>query len=73
MVALRVVRVVKMQVLPSATLVLRDTLSSTLVRPVRRVLQIVPSAMMSPEEDSVTLALANKGLVTTLWVGGVIV
>jgi hypothetical protein len=62
-----------MQVLPSATLVLRDTLSSTLVRPVRRVLQIVPSAMMSPEEDSVTLALANKGLVTTLWVGGVIV
>ncbi len=58
-VALRVVRVVIMQVLPSATLVLRDTLSSTLVKPVRLVLQIVPSAM-SPEEDSVTLALVSR-------------
>ncbi len=37
-VALRVVRAVKMQDLPSATLVLRDTLTSTLVKPVRLVL-----------------------------------
>ncbi len=58
MVALRVVRAVKMQDLLSATLVLRDTLSY-LVKPVRLVLQIVPSAM-SPEEECVTLALACR-------------
>ncbi len=48
-----------MQDLPSATLVLRDTLSSILVKPVHLVLQIVLSAM-SPEAEIVTLALASR-------------
>ncbi len=47
-----------MQDLLSATLVLRDILYY-LVKPVHLVLQIVPSAM-SPEAESVTLALVSR-------------
>jgi hypothetical protein len=63
LVALRVVRAVKMQDLLSATLVLRDILSY-LVKPVRLVLQIVPSAM-SPVAEAVTLALVSRDSISS--------